>query len=141
MLSSVVEIPCMFWADRLVSRRGAYPVMLVSMLIYTGLRLSVLFVPAIFTILATRALQGFAFSFYTVAVVRFIGEQTTPHETRTVMALYTTTLTNLVGIIGSPLTGMVFDSYGTRPLYIIAAGGYFLAWVCLYFVRQSAASI
>src|SRR5258708_4323404 len=80
MLSSVVEIPCMLWADRLVSRRGAYPLMLIAMIIYAGLRLSVLVVPAIITILATRALQGFAFSFYTVALIRFIGEQTTPHE-------------------------------------------------------------
>lgn len=136
MLSSVVEIPCMLWADRLVTRRGAYPIMLVSMLIYVGLRLSVLFVPAIVTVLAMRALQGFAFSFYTVALIRFIGEQTTPHETRTVLALYTITLTNLVTIIGSPLTGMAFDRFGTRPLYLLAAAGYFLAWLSLFIARK-----
>jgi PPP family 3-phenylpropionic acid transporter len=135
MLSSAVEIPCMFWADRLASRLGAYPLMIAAMLIYVGLRGPVLLLPAIVTIMATRALAGFAFSFFTVGLIRFIGEQTTAHETRTVLALYTITLTNLVSIVSAPMAGVVFDHFGARILYLVAAGGYLLAWVCLNIAR------
>jgi MFS family permease len=135
MLSSAVEIPCMLWADRLATRYGAYRLLLAAMLIYVGLRVSVLLVPTIFMIMVMRALMGFAFSFFTVGLIRFIGEQTTPHETRTVLALYTITLTNLVSIVSSPVAGVLFDQFGARLLYLVAATGYFLAWAGLYLTR------
>jgi PPP family 3-phenylpropionic acid transporter len=138
MLSAVMELPCMLWADRLVSRHGSTVMLLVSMLIYTALRATVLIIPSIATIMLMRAGQGIAFSFYTVALARLIGEQSTLHETRTVMALYTITLTNLVSIVGSPLTGAAFDAFGARWLYLIATAGYFLAFVSLRVARQPA---
>lgn len=131
MLSAAVEMPCMLWADRLVSRHGSTVIMLVSMLIYAALRITVLMAPSIGSIMLMRACQGFAFSFYTVALARVIGEQSSPHGTRPVMALYTITLTNLVSTVGSPLTGAAFDAFGARWLYLIAALGYFLAFVSL----------
>ncbi|MHB8629569.1 MAG: MFS transporter [Aggregatilineales bacterium] len=140
MLSAVVELPCMLWADRLVTRHGSSFMLLVAMLIYTGLRGTVLLVPSIVTILLMRACQGFAFSFYTVALARVIGEQSTPHETRTVMALYTITLTNFVSIVSSPLTGAAFDHFGARWLYLIAGVGYFLAFASLRIAHRPSTS-
>lgn len=140
MLSAIVELPCMLWADRLVTRYGSVFMLLTAMLIYVGLRITVLLVPAIATIMLTRAMQGFAFSFYTVALARAIGEQSAPHETRTVMALYTITLTNLVSIVGSPLTGAAFDLIGARWLYLIAALGYFFAFLGLQFSQRPKAT-
>ncbi|HVO69850.1 MAG TPA: hypothetical protein VMT24_07385 [Aggregatilineaceae bacterium] len=57
-------------------------------------------VPAVMTILVERA-----FSFYTVAPIRFIAQQTCPQETRTVLALYTVTLASLIGIVAPPFAG------------------------------------
>jgi MFS family permease len=125
----------MIWADRLSTRRGSYSLLLVAMVLYIGLRVVVLAAPSVLAIMATRALAGFAFSFYTVAVVRFISEETTSHETRTVLALFNITLTNLVSIVSSPLAGAAYDHFGGRPLYLIAAVGYFLAWGGLYLAR------
>ena len=126
----------MLWADRLATRRNSYLLLLMSTLIFAGTRLAVLVVPSIPTIMVTEAITGASFSFYTVGVIRFISEATTPHETRTVLALYTITLANLVGIVGSPLTGLAFDHLGPRWLYLIAGLGYLLAWFCLGVLRK-----
>jgi PPP family 3-phenylpropionic acid transporter len=136
MLGAVVEIPCMFWADRLVSQKGAYRLLLAAMLLTAALRAMVLLIPAILTIMAERATGGIAFSFYVVALTRFIGEQTSGHETRTVMALYTVTLSSIIGIIAPPLAGAAYDFFGARWLYAVAAMGYSLGWLSLKWAQQ-----
>jgi hypothetical protein len=50
------------------------------MLLYAGLRGMVWLFPSIPMILLMQAVGGTAFSFYTVGLVRFIGEQTDDHE-------------------------------------------------------------
>jgi MFS family permease len=92
--------------------------------------------PAILTILVQRAFSGVAFSFYTVALVRFIGQQTGPQETRTVLALYTVTLVSLIGIVAPPFAGAAYDRFGARWLYPIAVMGYLLGWLILLQTRR-----
>jgi MFS transporter, PPP family, 3-phenylpropionic acid transporter len=131
MVSAAVEIPCMLWADQLVRRRGARWLLSSAMLMYITLRGLVFFFPSVATIIAERAIGGIAFSFYTVALVRFLSEQSTPGERGTVMALFTVTLASLIGIVATPLAGAAFDRIGTHWLYTIAMGGYFLGWLSL----------
>ncbi len=131
MASAVVEVPCMFWADRLVRRRGAHPVLLSAMWMTALVRAMVLVVPSVVTIMAERAIGGIAFSFYVVALTGFIGEQTRPQETGTVLALYTVTLANLIGIVSAPLAGIAYDTFGARWLYVVAVAGYGLGWLVL----------
>ena len=138
MLSAVVEIPCMLLADRLASRKGAYHLLLIAMLMSAGLRGLVFLIPAVMTILVERAVGGVAFSFYTVALIRLIGQQTNPQETRTVLALYTVTLASLIGIVVPPFAGAAYDHFGARWLYPVAAAGYLLAW---FILRQASRSL
>jgi len=136
MLGAVVEIPFMLWSDRLVSRQGAYRLLLLSMVMTAALRAMVLVFPTVGSIMVERAGGGIAFSFYVISLTRFVGEQAAPHQLRTVMALYTVTLTNLIGIIAPPLAGVAFDLFGARWLYAVAAGGYLLGWLVLRLGRQ-----
>jgi PPP family 3-phenylpropionic acid transporter len=137
MLSAVVEIPCMLLADRLASRKGAFHLLLIAMLMLAALRGLVFLIPAVMTILVERAVGGVAFSFYTVALIRLIGQQTDPQETRTVLALYTVTLASLIGMVAPPFAGAAYDRFGARWLYPIAAAGYLLAWIILRQARRS----
>ena len=88
-----------------------------------------------------RAMGGVSFSFYTVALVKFISQQSEAagagQMTGTLLALYTVTLTSLIGIIASPLAGFLFDHLGARGLYPIAALGYLLGWLILWLTRRS----
>lgn len=138
MASALVEVPCMFWADRLVRRHGAHPVLLASMWMTALVRGMVLLVPSILTIMAERAIGGIAFSFYIVALTGFVGEQTRPGETGTALALYTVTLANLIGIVSAPLAGAAYDAVGARWLYALALAGYGLGWYVLRLTRVPA---
>lgn len=140
MVSSVVELFGMFWADRMVTRYGTSITLKLSMLMYAFLRAAIFFIPGVGSIIAERALGGLAFSLITVGIVRIIVEQTRPEQTATILALFTVTLVGLVGILANPLAGFLFDSLGPRWLYPISAGGYLLAWVALQVTRSKAAA-
>lgn len=131
MLGSIVELPCMFWADRLADRRGSHFLLLLSMVVYAVLRAGVFLAPSIPAILLERAGGGVAFSFYAVSLVKFISEQAPQGQTGAALALFTVTLASLVNIIATPLTGMAYDRLGMTPLYALAALGYLGSWLAL----------
>ncbi len=134
MASAVVEIPCMLWADRLVRQYGAHRLLWVAMGLIVILRGLVLWLPSVATIMAERAIGGIPFSLYVVALTSLISEQTT-QDKGTVLALYTVTLTNLVGMVSAPLAGAAYDSFGARWLYAIAVAGYAFGWFILRLTR------
>jgi predicted MFS family arabinose efflux permease len=140
MLGAVVEIPCMLWADHLVRRRGTHQLLLIAMGLTIAQRALVLFAPTIATIMLTRATTGLSFSFYVVALTAFIGEETRPDETGTVLALFSVTLAGIVNIVSAPLAGAAYDAFGARWLYAIAVIGYALGWVCLRVTRPKRAN-
>lgn len=135
-MGAVIELGGMFLADRLTRRRGARTVVSYSYLIYALGVVLVLAMPSVTTILIERAINGIAFSFFTVGVVNYINVNTKSGETATVMALITVTLRSLVGIIASPLNGMAFDAFGAYWLYAIALGGYLVAFGVFYITTR-----
>jgi PPP family 3-phenylpropionic acid transporter len=140
MAASVVELPFMLWSDSLTQKWGSYRLLQAAMLTFVIARGIIFVFPSIPLIIVAEAASGTAYSFLTVALVRFIAEQTDEHDTRTVLALYTVTLTSLIGIISGPVIGFAFDKLGALSLYLIAAVGYTLAWLGLYLTRPSGAS-
>ena len=141
VLGAVVEVPCMLWADSLVRRRGPHLLLMLAMPMNIALRGIIFLLPGVSTIMLVRAMGGVSFSFYTVALVKFISQQSEAagagQMTGTLLALYTVTLTSLIGIIASPLAGFLFDHLGARGLYPIAALGYLLGWLILWLTRRS----
>jgi predicted MFS family arabinose efflux permease len=127
----------MVMADHLLRRRSPYRLLLTSMLIYVGMRTFVFLFPSVPSILLAQLVHGLCFSLYVVALVRFIGKHTVPTETRLVLAFFNVTLPSLTAIISSPLSGTLYDHFGPRVLYAIAATGYLLAWLCLLLAVRS----
>ena len=126
MVSSVVEIPSMLWADRMVRRFHPAAILLVSLGMNAVLRAAVFFFPSVFLIIALKAASGVAFSFYTVALIKFVGERTRSHETATALAIFTVTLPSIINIAGTPLAGYAFDLLGAHWLYLASVVGYAL---------------
>jgi PPP family 3-phenylpropionic acid transporter len=123
MLSALVELPGMFWADSLARKHGAKRVLISGMILDGLLRGSILLWPSIPAIVAARTFTGISFSMITVGVVAFVQEQT-PHEQQTrAVALYTVVVRNLVFLAVYPLSGVIFDAVGAYWLYAIALAG------------------
>jgi PPP family 3-phenylpropionic acid transporter len=139
ILSAVVELPFMVYADRYVRRVGAHRVILfaVSMLFFQ--RAAVLVFPSIATIMFVRFIGGVSFSFMTIASVFLISSRTSPGETGTVLAIYTVTLAGLVSMLSAPVSGAIFDAIGARWLYGLAAAGYAIALLSLWMTSPNKA--
>lgn len=135
ILSAVVELPFMIFADRFVRRVGAHRVMLLALSMIVFQRAAVLVFPFIATIMLVRFLGGTSFSFYTIAYMGIISSRTKASETGTVLALYTVTLAGLVNMFAAPISGAIFDAIGARWLYALAMTGYALGGLVLWFTR------
>ncbi len=123
MLSALVELPGMFWADALTRRFGARRVLIAGMILDGVLRGSILLWPSIPAIVAVRAPIGISFSMITVGVVAYVQEHT-PHDQQTsAVALYTVVVRNLVFLVVYPVSGIIFDAVGAYWLYAIALAG------------------
>jgi MFS transporter, PPP family, 3-phenylpropionic acid transporter len=135
ILSAIVELPFMIYADRFVHRIGAHRLMLIALSLTFFQRLTVLILPFIPTIMIVRFIGGVAFSFYTISFVGLISSRTQSAETGTVLALFTVTITGLVNIIAAPFGGAIFDAVGARWLYAFSALGYIIGATSLWLTR------
>jgi PPP family 3-phenylpropionic acid transporter len=136
ILSAIVELPFMIYADRSVRRLGAQRIMLIALTILAIQRATIFLLPSIATIMIVRFLGGVSFSFYTISYIGLISSRTKSHETGTVLALYTVTLSGLVNMLAAPISGALFDAYGARPLYALAMTGYAVGAIVLLISRQ-----
>jgi len=135
ILSAIVELPFMIYADRFVHRVGAHRLMLIALSLTFFQRLTILLLPFIPTIMIVRFIGGVAFSFYTISFVGLISSRTQSTETGTVLALFTVTIAGLVNIIAAPVGGAIFDAVGARWLYAFSAIGYIIAAISLWLTR------
>jgi MFS transporter, PPP family, 3-phenylpropionic acid transporter len=78
ILSAVVELPFMLWADKIMRRVSAPRLMLLAFVIIIFQRLLVLAFPSIASIMIARFIGGTSFSFYTVAFIGLISSRTQP---------------------------------------------------------------
>ena len=138
ILSAMVELPFMIYADRYVRRVGAHRAMLFAVTMTLLQRATVLLFPSIATIMIVRFIGGVAFSFLTISSVFLISSRTEPGETGTVLALYTVTLNGLVSVLAAPVSGSVFDAIGARWLYAFAVTGYAIGLLSLWLARPVA---
>ncbi len=135
ILSAVVELPFMIYADRYIRRAGAHRVLLFAVTMTLLQRAAVLVLPSIATIMLVRFIGGVAFSFLTIGAVFLISSRTDPNETGTVLAIYTVTLGGLVNVLAAPISGAIFDAIGARWLYMFSVTGYAIGLLSLMLTR------
>lgn len=138
ILSAVVELPFMIYADRIARRVGMHSLMLVALLLTFFQRLAVLMFPYISTIMLVRFIGGVAFSFYTICFIGLVTSRTSSREAGTILALFSVTITGLVNIVAAPVSGAIFDVVGARWLYALSAAGYVIGILCLWWTRPKA---
>jgi MFS transporter, PPP family, 3-phenylpropionic acid transporter len=141
VLSAILEIPFMIYADRFVRRAGAHRVMLIALVMISFQRAAVLLLPYIATIMIVRFIGGVSFSFYTISYVGLISSRTKAGQTGTVLALYSVTLAGVVNMLAAPVSGSIFDAIGARWLYALAVTGYALGALSLWLTRPEAGKI
>jgi MFS transporter, PPP family, 3-phenylpropionic acid transporter len=131
MISAAVELPGMWWTDRLIRRFGAGWILAAAMFLQGVRTIPVLLWPSVPAVIGAEVITGLAYSFLWVGMVVFINDIASGKQATTVMALYTVTLPSLVLMIAGPITGLAFDHLGAYWLYAIALVGSLLAGLVL----------
>lgn len=133
-MGAVIELFAMPWADRMNRRIGSRKLLETWLWVRAASMLVVIIYPSTTSILISRAITGFAFSFFTVGIIGYISGNTLPHQTATALALLTTTLKALVDSAASPLNGLIFDTLGAYWFYVFMLAACLLGWL---FVRAA----
>jgi PPP family 3-phenylpropionic acid transporter len=128
---ALMELPLMLWADRLIRKFGSGGLLALAILLEALALLVVVLFPSIESILFMRAASGLYYSFYAIASVAYAVERAPAAQAATVLSLYFVTLGGVIALVASPLSGAIFDRAGAYPLYILAGGGAFVAWLIL----------
>ena len=127
MIGSVVELPAMVWADRLVARWG-YKKVLIGANLLDALRMSlILLAPQTFTILAMNSVGGVSLSLRVVSTLAYITGNSPNEKSGVMLALFNVTLAHLIGMVASPLGGIAYDLVGAYWLYAFALAGFLAA--------------
>jgi PPP family 3-phenylpropionic acid transporter len=130
---ALLELPIMLWADRLIRKFGSGRLLSLAILLEALALVAIIVHPSIESILFMRAASGLYYSFYAIATVAYTVERAPSGQAATVLSLYFVTLAGVISLIASPISGAIFDKVGAYPLYALAGGGAFVAWLILVF--------
>jgi PPP family 3-phenylpropionic acid transporter len=133
---ALLEIPAMLWADRLVRKFGAGRLLTIALLIEAFVMSIIVVHPSLGSILFMRLASSLYYSFYAIASIAYAAERAPAGQSATVLSLYFVTLTGIIALVASPISGMIFDQAGAYPLYVIAMVGAFAAWLILRFTQN-----
>ena len=133
-LAALIEIPMMLLADKIKRIKGSTFSLMAGLFFYILGVLPILIYPSIGSFIITRVVNGLSFSLYTVACTYFITERTPVQQAGTILAFFTVTVVDLIGIVVSPLSGLIFDYAGPYWLYVITLAGYCIAIALVFFL-------
>ena len=136
-IGAVIEMPMMLISDRVMRKRDPAFTLRIGYAVYF-LGLSFIIIrPSIATIFIYRAMGGVGLAFYLVSYTNFIARRAPAQQTATVLALFSVTIAGIVNILASPLSGWLFDRVGTYWLYVMAMGGYLIAFLIMTLMVRS----
>jgi PPP family 3-phenylpropionic acid transporter len=141
-VSTISEIPLLFFGDRLLMRLGARGLLVMSMLAYFLRLLLYALNTQAWLVLPIQLLHGFTFSAMWIAGVSYANEIAPPGLGATAQGLFTTTLFGFSAGPGAFLAGAIYQSSGSHLMYLAFAGlvgvGLLLYWLAESFtvVRQ-----
>ena len=126
-LSALFEVPFMLWADNWIKKLGITPILLFIFWFDLLRRLLVWFFPSGEMVFTTHVATSFSFSLRLVIAVSMINTRVPKKFTTTALALVTMTIFGVANMISSAISGIIFDTFGGRELYLLSAAGCILS--------------
>ena len=122
-LSALGEVPFMLWADQWISRVGITHILLFVFFIDLLRRLSVWFFPFGLMVVIMHIATSVSFSLRLVTTVSMVNQRVPREFTTTALALITMTLFGISNMVSNAISGLIFDKYSGRELYLLSAVG------------------
>lgn len=136
-LSAFTEIPFMLWADNLLKRVGITRLLIAVIIIDLLRRFLVYAFPIGWIIFVMNVATSISFSLRLVIVVTLINKHVPRQYATTTLSFITMTLYGIVGMISSLLSGIIFDVFSGRELYLFSGLGCLLSLGMVLLARIS----
>ncbi len=130
-IPAVVELAAMPLAGRLAGVRGPKNLLILAFALNGFRTVLVMSAPFVGVILASRVLEGAGYAAQMIGTVALVSERVPKNHFKTILALLSVSLIHLVGMIGNPIAGLIFDNYGMLSLYALSLGGSLTALVIM----------
>ncbi len=131
MMAAVSEIPIMFFGAVLLRRLGARRLVAVAFALYVVRLILYAVMPAPWWVIIINGLFGAAYGLYWIGAVSYVNSLA-PEGLRTTSQSLLTSTTSLATVVGSVLSGWLFDRLGSSGLYCVLAA--FSALALLTFI-------
>lgn len=135
-LSALFEVPFMLWADRLFVRYGITKILLFVFIADLIRRMLVWFFPLGWMVFVTQVATSVSFSLRLVATVYLVNQHIPKKHTTTALALISMSLYGISNMISCAISGVVFDEFGGRMLYLLSAIGCLVSLFFAFFASN-----
>ncbi len=119
-IGAIIEAPFMLFSGRLLRRFGAVQLLQIGLILFT-LRFFLLgWMPSPEWAIVINMLNGPAYVFFWNSAITYLNKMATPATANTAQGLLNSTI-SLAGVVGSGLTGWLFDLLGPNGLFSVMA--------------------
>jgi PPP family 3-phenylpropionic acid transporter len=120
-LGAITEAPIMFFSAFLVGKFGSKRLLYAGFFLYAVRMLLYSLMPSPIWALPIALMHGSSFGFFWIASVTHVNSLAPDHLKATSQGLFWTTM-NLANLVGSPISGVLYDRIGPSALFKLFAG-------------------
>lgn len=135
-LSALLEVPMMLGADHLIERLGARNLVIAILAFDLTRRLLVWLFPSGWMVFALNIMTAISFTLRLVTTVHFVNVRIPKQYTTTAFTFVFNTMNGIMYILSNAISGVIYDSYGARHIYLVSATLCVIALGCALAARH-----
>jgi len=120
-LSCFTEIPVMLLGDRLIQKLEVHQLVFFILIFDLSRRLLVWFFPFGWLVFVLNILTAVSFSLRLITTIHLINLRVPRQYTTAAATFVSITLNGIFHMLSNALSGVVYDTYGGRPIYLVSA--------------------
>ena len=135
-LSALLEVPMMLGADRLIERIGAKNLVIAILAFDLTRRLLVWIFPSGWVVFALNIMTAISFTLRLITTVNLVNLRIPKQYTTTAFTFVFNTLNGIMYIISNAMSGVIYDAFGARQIYLVSAVLCVIALGCALAARR-----
>jgi PPP family 3-phenylpropionic acid transporter len=135
-LSALLEVPMMLGADHLIERLGARNLVIAILAFDLTRRLLVWLFPSGWMVFALNIMTAISFTLRLVTTVHLVNVRIPKQYTTTAFTFVFNTMNGIMYILSNAISGVIYDSYGARHIYLVSATLCVIALGCALAARH-----
>jgi PPP family 3-phenylpropionic acid transporter len=135
-LSALLEVPMMLGADRLIERIGVQNLVIAILSFDLTRRLLVWIFPSGWVVFALNIMTAISFTLRLITTVHLINLRIPKQYTTTALTFVFNTLNGIMYILSNAISGVIYDAFGARQIYLVSAALCVIALGCALAARH-----